>query len=116
VLAFGADPLGWSIDAVAGPLVVGWIGLTIVAAATHLLPAVGPGDAAVHARQRQLLGRVATARLAVLDGGVAALAIGLPLGWTSLVMGGAFLAALGLGAAVALLAAAVMVGVRRPSA
>jgi len=114
VVAFGADPAGWSVDAVAGPLIVGWVGLAIVASATHLLPAIGPGDPASHARQRRLLGRGATLRLAVLNLGVAALAIGLPLGLDPLVTGGAALDALGLGMSAVLLGAAVRMGVRRP--
>lgn len=114
VLAFGADPASWSVEAVAGPLVVGWIGLAIVASATHLLPAVGPGDPAVHARQRQLLGRAATVRLAVVNGGVAALAIGLPLELGTLLTAGAALTALGLGTTAVLLGTAVRMGVRRP--
>ena len=114
VLAFGADPASWSVEAVAGPLVVGWIGLAIVASATHLLPAVGPGNPAVHARQRQLLGRAATVRLAVVNGGVAALAIGLPLELGTLLTAGAALTALGLGTTAVLLGTAVRMGVRRP--
>jgi nitrite reductase (NO-forming) len=113
VLAFGAEPAGWSVMAVAGPLIVGWTGVAIVASATHLLPAVGPGDPATHARQRRLLGLGATLRLAVLNLGVAALAIGLPLGLDSLVAGGAALDALGLGATAVLLGDAVVMGVRR---
>ena len=114
VLAFGADPAGWSVEAIAGPLIMGWVGLTIVASATHLLPAIGPGDHPVHARQRQLLGRVATIRLVVLNAGVAALAIGLPVGLELLVAGGVALEAFGLGITAALLGAAVVMGVRRP--
>jgi hypothetical protein len=38
----GADAAGWSLEPVVGPLVVGWVGLAIVASATHLVPAVGP--------------------------------------------------------------------------
>ena len=114
VLAFGADPAGWSVDAVAGPLIAGWVGLAIVASATHLLPAIGPGDPAGHARQRRLLGRGATLRLAALNIGVAALAFGLPLGLDPLITGGAVLGALGLGMSAVLLGAAVWMGIPRP--
>jgi hypothetical protein len=113
VVALGADPAGWSVDAVAGPLIVGWVGLAIVASATHLLPAIGPGDPASHARQRRLLGWAATVRLVVLNLGVGALAIGLPLGLDPMVMGGAALDAFGLGMSAVLLGAAVRMGVRR---
>ena len=115
VLAFGAAPADWSVEAVAGPLVVGWAGLAIVASATHLLPAIGPGDPAVHARQRELLGRGATLRLVLLNGGVAALASGLPLGLPALVTTGAIVAVLGLGATAGLLAAAVRLGDPSPA-
>lgn len=114
VVTFGADPAGWQIEASAGPLVIGWVGLAIVASATHLLPAIGPGNPAVHARQRRLLGRAATARLAVLNAGVVALAVGLPGGLDPLVTGGAVLVALGLGTTALVLGAAVRMGVRRP--
>jgi nitrite reductase (NO-forming) len=115
VLVFGADPAGWSVEVLAGPLIVGWVGLAIVASATHLLPAVGPGDPVVHGRQRQLLGRVATFRLVVLDGGILALAVGLPLGLAALGTVGAVLVALGLGVSAVLLGTAVTMGVRRVS-
>ena len=87
--------------------------LAILAAATHLLPAVGPGGPAVHARQRQLLGRAANVRLVILNGGVAALAIGLPLGIGTLVSAGAALDAIGVGVTAAVLGAAVRMGVRQ---
>ncbi len=114
VLVFGADPAGWSVEAIAGPLIVGWVGLAIVASATHLLPAIGPGDPAAHARQRGLLGRAAVVRLVVLDAGVAALTVGVPPGLDPLVVAGGALTAIGLGATASLVIAAVVIGVRRP--
>ena len=98
VLAFGADPAAWSVDAVTGPLIVGWIALTIVASATHLIPAVGPGNPAAHARQRHLLGRASTLRLATIDAGIAALSV-----WSSRCRPAA---------TAALLGAAVRIGLR----
>jgi nitrite reductase (NO-forming) len=112
VLVAGADPAAWSVEVLTGPLVAGWVGLAIVASATHLLPAVGPGDQAVHARQRQLLGRAATFRLVVLDGGILALTVGLPLASVALGAVGAVLLALGLGFSALLLGRAVMIGVQ----
>lgn len=53
VVAFGANPAGSSVEAAAGPLVGGWFGLAIIASATDLLSAIGPGDPALHARRRQ---------------------------------------------------------------
>jgi hypothetical protein len=109
VLVLGAAPAAWRVNVVIGPLIVGWVGLAIVASATHLLPAVGPGDQATHARQRVRLGRWANVRLAAFDGGVLAMTVGLlagstPLAWLGLVgIGLSLLATAGL-----LLSAAAM--------
>lgn len=107
VLVHGADPLAWRADAILGPLVVGWVGLAIVASATHLLPAIGPGDQATHARQRRRLGRWATARLALIDAGVGALTVGIALGVDPLGWLGAGSLAIGLTVTVGLLLSAV---------
>jgi hypothetical protein len=56
---------------------------------------------------------VATARLAALDAGILALAVGLPPGSVPLSAIGAVLVALGLGSSTVLLGAAVTMGVRR---
>jgi hypothetical protein len=104
--------VSWWIDAVAGPLVGGWMGLAFVASATHLLPAVGPGDPIAHARQRVSLGRAAAARLVLANAGVALLAVGLPLRIAPLAVGGAIAVAVALGGTAVLLAAAVRVGFR----
>lgn len=112
LLAFGADPAGWAPDAILGPLVVGWVGLTLVASATHLIPAVGPGDQAAHARQRVILGRAATVRLIAANAGALGLLIGLPLhqGFVSSV--GLVLSAIGLGGTALLIGTAVWIGLR----
>ncbi len=110
VLVFGSDPAGWSVDVVTGPLVVGWIGLTILSSATHLVPAVGPGDQAVHRRQRQLLGRFPVFRLLAINAGTAALALGLPLHSGASTVVGIVLVAVGLGVTTAMLAVAIWVG------
>jgi hypothetical protein len=112
VLAFGADPAGWSAEAIADPLIVGWVGLAIIASAARLLPAIRPGDHLVHAHQRPLLGRVATVRRVVLNAAVAAMAIGLPVPLDLLVTGGVAFDTLGLGITAALLVTAVVTGVR----
>jgi nitrite reductase (NO-forming) len=111
VLVAGAAPSAWSIEAVGAPLVAGWMGLAVLGSATHLLPAVGPGDQAAHARQRRLLGRWAAVRLAVANVGVAGLALGWPGHQDAVVGGGAVLLAIGLGSTAALVAAAVALGV-----
>jgi nitrite reductase (NO-forming) len=112
LLVFGAEPAGWRVETLAGPLVVGWVGLAIIASATHLLPAIGPGDPATHARQRQRLGRWAVPRLVILDAGVLAFALGSPLGSAPLVSLGAALVAIGLGISAGLLATAIAIGIR----
>src|SRR3990172_7366194 len=76
----GADPGGWSAAWAIGPLVVGWAVQAVLGAAGHIVPAIGPGDASRHARQRQLLGTAATARLVTFQLGVVAPAVGLPTG------------------------------------
>ncbi len=116
VIALGTDPGTWSVDAVFGPFVVGWIGLAIVASATHLLPAVGPGDSAAHGHQRAILGRASVARLAAADVGVAALSVGLPLHVDVLVFSGTLVLGISLGATALLLADAVRVGLRSSTA
>lgn len=115
VLVFGAAPEAWSIEAMVAPLVAGWVGSAVLAAATHLLPAVGPGDPVAHGRQRALLGRAAVVRLASLNLGVAALSIGIPLGAPMLVAIGAILAGTALVSTAALLVRAVTLGVRAPT-
>ncbi|MGH2466042.1 MAG: hypothetical protein ACRDGI_11325 [Candidatus Limnocylindrales bacterium] len=71
ILWLGADPAAWSLEIIVVPLALGWFAQVLVGAWTHLLPAIGPGDLATHARQRILLGRRATARLVGLNFGVA---------------------------------------------
>ncbi len=71
----------WSTPLVIAPLAIGWIVQVIVASWTHLLPSVGPGGPVEHARQRVVLGRLATLRLVGLNTGTA-------LVWAGLVPGG----------------------------
>jgi nitrite reductase (NO-forming) len=112
VLLDGADPLGWRIDLVAIPLVGGWVGLAVVASASHLLPSVGPGDQAAHARQRRVLGFGGTARLGALDLGLLAWFGGVIAAVGPLLSAGAILAAIGFAATLALVARAILVGAR----
>jgi nitrite reductase (NO-forming) len=110
MVVLGVDGGGWSLDAVAGPLVAGWMGLAFIASATHLIPAIGPGSPVAHAEQRRILGRVALPRLLAIELGVAALAVGLPLHLEAAVAGGMGLVAAGLAVTIALAAAAIRVG------
>lgn len=110
VLVDGADPAGAAVTPMLGPLVVGWMGFAILASATHLVPAIGPGDPARHARQRQLLGRAANGRLIAGDAGVVAMVAGLMLGSDALVLLGLFAVGLVLAASAGLILAAVGLG------
>jgi nitrite reductase (NO-forming) len=112
VLLDGADPLGWRIDLVAIPLVGGWVGLAVVASASHLLPSGGPGDQAAHARPRRVLGFGGTARLGALDLGLLAWFGGVIAAVGPLLSAGAILAAIGFAATLALVARAILVGAR----
>jgi nitrite reductase (NO-forming) len=112
LMAAGADPAAATATAILGPMVPGWVGLAVLASASHLVPAVGPGDPAAHARQRQSLGRGAGVRLLTANAGIAALALGLPLGIHALIVAGLVLAGLSLGGTVVLLVAAVATGLR----
>jgi hypothetical protein len=100
--ALGLAPDGWSTPLVAAPLVVGWVVQVLVASGTHLLPSIGPGDPAAHARQRALLGRVAGPRLLALNLGVLLLAIGWPLAIGELATVGLGLVCVAVGVSVVL--------------
>ena len=108
VVMAGADPGAWSATLIVGPLVAGWIGLAVIASSTHLIPAVGPGDHSVHARQRQLLGRAGIARLVVIDVGVLGITAGMWLAIPTLAAFGLILAAVGFGASAALILSALL--------
>jgi nitrite reductase (NO-forming) len=115
VLIAGAMPAGWSAVEVAAPLALGWVVQALVAGWSHLLPSIGPGDPPAHARQRQLLGRVATARLLGLNLGTALLAVGLPADLASVSVVGALFVGASAGISVAL-AAAALLGARQVAA
>lgn len=112
-LWLGADPAAWSIGLIAAPLAFGFVTQALVGAWSHLVPAIGPGDPAARARQRQLLGRWATPRLATLNGGAATVALGMAIGSSGptladgLVGGGLVLAAGSLAVSLALFATAM---------
>lgn len=76
VLSLGAVPAAWRIEPLAAPLAMGWLAQVLIGSWSHLLPAIGPGDMPVHARQRQLLGRHGWMRLIGLNAGVAAAVLG----------------------------------------
>jgi nitrite reductase (NO-forming) len=112
LLVVGAASAGWAVDAAMGPIVFGWMGLAIVASASHLVPAIGPGDPLVHGRQRTILGRAAASRLGLIDVGVAVTSLGLVLGLGPPVVIGAASMVVGFGATAGLLGIAVAIGLR----
>ncbi len=112
LLVAGADPAAASATILLGPLVPGWAGLAVLASATHLVPAIGPGDPATHARQRRLLGQAGGTRIVGADMGVAALTVGIPQGLDGLVAVGLLLTGASLAATAGLLLAATLAGLR----
>ena len=112
ILRFGATPIAWSIESLAVPLVVGWIGQVLIGSWTHLVPAIGPGDQAAHARQRRWLGRAASPRWLIWNAGAALGTIGLLLGERAMAFVGLACVIASLFAALGLLAAAVREGLR----
>ena len=95
-----------------GPLVAGWLGLAILSSATHLVPAVGPGDAAAHARQRISLGRWAVPRLVGANAGIIAATLGLAVGLDVVTALGTVLLGMTVLLTAILLVAAVAAGYR----
>ena len=80
VLWLGAVPAAWSLNGLVAPLIIGWVVQVLIGAWSHLLPAIGPGDMAAHARQRTLLARAAVPRLVALNVGVLMVVLSEPLG------------------------------------
>ncbi len=109
VLAGGASAGGWSLAPLALPLGLGWTAQILVGSWSHLVPAIGPGTPAQHARQRSILGWAGRIRLVALNVGLA-IAVGGQLAGLSvaLYVGMGVVLAAGL-AAVILLGAAVLV-------
>jgi hypothetical protein len=108
----GAQPGAVSVAPLAGPLIAGWMGLAVLGSATHLVPAIGPGDQREHARQRVRLGQLATARLLAANAGVAGLSVGLSLQLDEVTLVAVLLLAVALGLTAALVVAAVLSGMR----
>jgi nitrite reductase (NO-forming) len=108
----GAQPAAVSMAPLAGPLIAGWMGLAVLGSATHLVPAIGPGDQREHARQRARLGRLAGVRLVAANAGVAGLTVGLLLALDEVTLMAMALLAGALGLTAALIVAAVLSGIR----
>ena len=117
ILQLGVTPAAWSIDLLAAPLVLGWLVQVLVGSWTHLVPAIGPGDLATHAAQRAVLGRWASARLLLLNGGIVLVIAGQLSGASALTRVGAGACLTAVAAALAvLITAAVAAGRREPQA
>ncbi len=110
LLAHGTTAEAWSTPLLGAPLAIGWIAQVLTASWTHLLPSIGPGGPVEHARQRVVLGRVATPRLVGINGGAALLAIGWPMGLAWAVAAGAALAGASMLATVVLTVLALRAG------
>ena len=110
LISGGPTPGTWSTALVGAPLAIGWVAQALMASWTHLLPSIGPGGPTEHARQRIVLGRLSTARLIALNGGVALLAIAWPAGLGDLAVVGAALAGVAVATSVVLLAGALRAG------
>jgi hypothetical protein len=89
----GGRPLGgWSIGALAIPMVAGWMMQELVSSWTYLVPAVTPGDASRHAAQRRVLAPASRVRPVAWNVGVALAWAGLAMGVPAMaVAGGALL-------------------------
>ena len=112
IIVGGATAAAVAVEMLAGPLVAGWMGLAVLASATHLVPSVGPGDPHEHARQRAFLGRWAPLRLAAADVGVAGLSAGLILAIDAVTAGAMLSLTVAMGLTAALLIGAVASGIR----
>lgn len=66
----GEPVRGWSIGGLALPMVAGWMLQELIGSWTHLVPAVTPGTASDHARQRRILAVASRSRLVALNLGV----------------------------------------------
>lgn len=108
VLVGGADPAGWSVDRLIGPLVIGCIVQVLVGAWSHLIPAVGPGDVARHSLQRDTLGRWPVSRLVLINAGALLATVGPLMDDGPLAMVGVVAATGAVAVALGLLAVAVL--------
>jgi nitrite reductase (NO-forming) len=100
---------GWTIGAMAVPLIGGWALQELIGAWGHLLPAVGPGDVASKARQRAVLSRWGLARIMAWNLGLALLWPGVGLGIASFIAAGALLFGVAALGSMALLARALLI-------
>ena len=105
VIWLGADPGAWSLPLAGIPLVIGWVLQIMVGSWSHLIPALGPGDAVTRAVRRDLLGRGATVRLVSFNAGVLLAWIGVASGIPTITLVGASLLGIAIASSVGLAAA-----------
>jgi hypothetical protein len=103
----GAGVVGWTIGLLTLPMIAGWLMQELVGSWTHLVPAVTPGDARRHARQRTQLAVGGRARLVAWNVGLALLWLGAAMGALPLAASGGALFATAAIASVAILARAL---------
>jgi nitrite reductase (NO-forming) len=84
----GPAPGGWSLGALAVPLVAGWVLQVLAGAWSHLLPAVGSTNPAVGARRRAVLGLAARPRAVAWNAGVLLAWLGLAADYLPLAAAG----------------------------
>lgn len=107
-LLLGRPLAGWSIGALAVPMVAGWMLQELVGSWTHLVPSVTGGDAASHARQRRVLAMASRTRLIAWNIGAGLAWIGIGTG-SPVAVGGLALVGAALVASLVLLARALTI-------
>jgi len=108
--ALGSRPDSWSLTALIAPLGVGFVIQVLIGAWTQLLPSIGPGDFAVHARSRAILGRFGSLRFGLLNGGAAVVLAGSLVELPEAVPAGLALAGLSVMISLALVGGALRIG------
>jgi nitrite reductase (NO-forming) len=103
----GTAVAGWSIGALAVPLVAGWLLQELVGSWTHLVPSVTPGSPADHAAQRRALAVGSRSRLVAWNAGIGLAWAGLVLDAVTVAGVGALLVGAALAVSVASLATAL---------
>jgi nitrite reductase (NO-forming) len=120
LMGAGLVPTAWSTEELWPPLLGGWVVGSLLGAAGHLVPAIGPGDQELHREQRRLLGKAATARVVTFQAGIAVLTLATAGGAAVLALPGALLAGGSSGMSLALTLIALARGVagrgQRPTA
>lgn len=113
IVTGSSAPAAWNLAPLAAPLGIGWVAQVLIGAWSHLVPAVGPGSPEQHARQRAILGRAGSFRLAMVNLGAGAIVAGGAFSIQSLELAGLAAVLIAGVIAVVLLATALAVLPRR---